>query len=591
MTEGLQPTQVTEAAKVERSSRLAELKGFAVGVIENYSKTFTPEDKVGLAKLTRTKEFFAKPETLQKVLSTYDGLLSSDVQTEEVALFKGHLSFILKRGFDQHLDNPGKYVSHGFNHTLNVVGYVDSIIDTFPEVVSKVKEKYGLTESKSKFLFETLAFLHDFGYPLSESKQLGKEAHSMEGAGVINNGQTEVNGRKVAIKDVLTSIFNEEAVKDLIKSVAEHNADKVKNTYRMRIDLGNGSSFLTQGDNPEEVYQAGKDLGDTGIKRISVRFENSEEGNNFAIDFASKFMRIAFDHGKKSVDLPEIAVEEGKGYKGRGVGKNDVLGLEYSKVSFVNNPLESVIRLADNMDVTKNRFSELQEKPLFKACYYELGKSGSHFYEGNQNIERILKQVKEKGRNLDDLRKTIISHISLEEVHQIEKKLIEERMSKGEREKIIRKQWNQSYEKYMNELGNLNVNESIAYWRGFMVDQIALRPEFGEVDEVTKLEVREAALGMSSKEFRHFAGCESLKGVEVKRSGIYVTVDKNLYNELNKSVVKDEITIGDGQIFYIEVPVGQYQLRRMWDALDSVRYDSDSPRFPIYVDNEEYLAA
>ena len=592
MVEMARSTQTEEVANVERLNRVAELKGFAVGTVENYYRELSSNKDIGLSKLKKTKDFFTKQDTLQRVLNVYNELLpsSGQIADEDLAMLKGHLSFVLKRGFDQHVDNPGKYVSHGFNHTLNVVGYADSIMTTFPEIVTKVEEKYSLSEQRAKFLLRNVALFHDFGYPISELRQLKKENHSVTGAGVLNNSQTEVVGKKMSVRNLLVNIFNEDAAKDLIDSVAKHNADKVENFYPMKIDIGD-ASFLSLGEDTEEVYKAGKELGGTGIKRIFVCFDNPVEGKNFAVDFAARFMRTAFNQGDSSVDLPEIVVESGKGYKGRSFGKNNVLGLEYSEVTLMDDPLSAVIRLADNMDIAASRFSDLQREPLFQAYYTELGKPDSYFYKNNQNIEVVLKQVKTGERTFDDLRKTVVSNMTLESVRQSEKNLINREMSKKEVEKVITDQWSNFYNKWMEILKDADVDGCVTCWREFVVDQIALRPEFEQIDDETKLEIKEAAVKMNSKEFRHFGGCKAVRKVGISKRGIEVSVDKELYDELNKTIVRDEVKVGDGQISFIDIPVGEYQIRRMWDALESIRYGSGTSRFHIYVNDEEYLVA
>jgi hypothetical protein len=64
--------------------------------------------------------------------------------------------------FNQHLDNPLQYCSHGFDHSILVDAYVQNIIEGKPLVVDKTMEKYGLNKELAILLLRLSAVFHDF---------------------------------------------------------------------------------------------------------------------------------------------------------------------------------------------------------------------------------------------------------------------------------------------------------------------------------------------------------------------------------------------------------------------------------------------
>lgn len=575
---------------VSREACLTGLNDTAIKRVEAYYETFATGKGMDMAKLARVKDFFINGDTLQKVVSLYEGLLSEEdrITAEKQAFLAGHLSFVLERAFDQHVDNPENYVSHGFDHTLNVVRYVDQIMAVYPEVVGIVGSKYEITGPQARFLLENVALFHDFGYPVSEAKKLGKTTHSVVGADVINHGQTEVNGQKVPIKEVLARILNDTSngrmMSDLRNSIMLHNADKIEQFYDGKITTDKGE-FLVKRENVAKGYTTLKELGHK-VNSIFVGVDNPEEIKDVQTQLWGKLASL-----KEVMEMPQIQVGEAEErFKGRSFdskGRNDILALEYSTAVLMEEPLKAIIRLADNMDITRDRLSDLQTKPLFMAYYYELGDKNSHFYEGNKKVEMVLEEVKKNGR-LNDLTRTVAACISAQEVYRQEDDLIKSGTPKDVAAKVVRNKLDQFFGIWAESLQRLDIDECLACWRGFVVDEIALRPGFQQVDEVTKSEIKKVAVKMDSSGLRHFGGCEAVRDVQVTERGIGVTVDQDVYDELNTIIVRDEIKSTTGQTSFTEVGVGKYQIERMTRAFESVGIKSGEPRLLVYVNGEKY---
>ena len=262
---------------VEKPVCLTNLREASVNTINKYIETLKETSQIDKTKFWRVEDFFEKEGGLDRVMILYEGLLPETVTTDEQSLLIGHLNFVLKRAIDQDLNSPENYVSHGFNHTLNVVGYVDAIIVAHPEVLEKVKTEYELDSLKAKFLLENVALFHDFGYPEAELQHMPKVAHSMTGADVINHGWTEVAGEKVPIKQVLARIFgqddniNKKAADGVRNAVLMHNADKFDQNYSVKLITDQGD-FLVDGD---DLYRACDKL--EGIKKIFICFDKDKD--------------------------------------------------------------------------------------------------------------------------------------------------------------------------------------------------------------------------------------------------------------------------------------------------------------------------
>lgn len=90
---------------------------------------------------------------------------------------------LIRRAFDQHLDNPEQYVSHGFDHSINTANYTREVLKMNPEIVLAAQEKYHITAGEAQFMLETIALLHDCGYPCIGCK--AKSVHGISGADLM----------------------------------------------------------------------------------------------------------------------------------------------------------------------------------------------------------------------------------------------------------------------------------------------------------------------------------------------------------------------------------------------------------------------
>ncbi|MDR2063865.1 MAG: hypothetical protein LBQ02_03730 [Candidatus Nomurabacteria bacterium] len=503
-----------------------ELKTKAENIISELHKKHALDNP---DKAQKCKEFFENGRGIKEVIGIYEEL--EDVDQE---LIEQHMGFILERAFDQHYDNPEQFVSHGFDHTLNVMKYTDSIIES-TNCAKVVMEKYGIdSEAKAKFLLRNVALFHDFGYPASEEKGLGKAAHGLHGANLINYGATE-NGS--LIKDVMSSITGatkkDVMQNDLRDSVLFHSADKVEQTFSTKIITTHGE-FLLDHDRFVDVYKSF--TGENGVGFMQINVDSAETKEELLRVIKLGWLLDKNQNARQGIkDIEErydgIIVVKGEKFGGRTVDLNEkddkVLGLKYSEVILDETPLQAMIRLADNMDMKPDRFSEIQKEPLFLDFIKRLG-------------------TDEEIPGTEDTYKSMLAKL--------------EKTS----DKALIKQWKES-----------------------VVDAL-VREKYPSLDETTINKIKEIAVKQNAESYQHFGGCEAIEDVKIANGRVEITVDMAKFNELNETKVKEKTISKDGEEEDVEVGVGAYQIWRMSEAYGSIRLSGNDTGLPIYVNGEEW---
>ncbi len=579
--------------KIETSVCLSGLSKMATEKVHDYLEFVRVNEKIDRDKLNETRSFFTNQETLQKLMFIYGDLLSDEgyVTSEKQDLLKGHLSFVLERAMDQHLNNPENYVSHGFNHTLNTIKYGDQLMVAYPDIIKRVHWLYDVTEPQSRFLLRNVALFHDFGYPISESKNLNKTTHSVVGADVISCGQTEVGGQKKSIREVLSKILDDSSngriVNDLRNSILLHNADKIDQFYDGKIITNNGGEFLVNKENISEALSALKKMG-YKIGNISIHVDDVDKSRDIRLQVLKNLI-----NSMDVMDIPTVDVKAGEKYLGRNFGtkgKKKILGLEYSDAVLMDEPLKTFIRIIDNTDIVGDeRLSDTQKKLLFKVVCRELGDKNSHFYDDNKDIEFTFEGVKIDG-DIDNLKRKIVAHILAEEIYEMERDLVENGTSEDMAKRVAKVKGSESLIFWSDSLQKLNINECMVFWRSYILDKVALRPEVScLVNDMDKAEVRKAVVKLDSYQFRHFGGYEPIKKVAITTDRIDVEVEGSVYDDLNKMVVDEEIKSTNGYTSIVRIRVGEYQIRRLMEALRSIKINRGDAELPVYVNGKKYV--
>lgn len=407
---------------------------------------------------------------------------------------------IFSIAFRQHLFDPLEYCSHGFDHALNVADYCIMAFENNPQIKKVFYEKITndrkspLIDIQYHCLLELLSYFHDCGYPHLQGRE--KANHAPYSAFQVERTL------KIKLKPVLVSVVGNEYPKlyeFLHTAVFTHNADGGKEEFDSVITCSSGSFLVRNRD----------------CKHILDHFSQPEP-----------FLRT------NTINVQEMDEEKLKEMKKKGpltgriidlVFPNDaILGSRKFIAILSENPLH-IIRIGDNMDVTRFRLTEFQRSEAFKKvleCRHKIG----------QVQERLAKFLKET----EALAKKTKFPMSLawQECFaktEIYKKAVDE---------VVRKLENQcdvwiKYSKYKENftLVNRNVNEF---------------------------------------SFRHFAGCRAIEKV----TKIDITADSTIVH-IQCSVEWESLS---SQEFYekeVLLNGAIYQLARTWDAFKAVKINPE----------------
>jgi len=212
--------------------------------------------------------------------------------------------------------------------------------------------------------------------------------------------------------------------------------------------------------------------------------------------------------------------------------------------------LEFLIRFADNLDLQPDRFSEIQATESFQKIYTLFGQSA--------NTGQLLGMLEMLPND---------TNMSAEAVQQINAML-----SKPEFASIL------------TELGlptSIDANTSMEAfeetYKKALVDRVLSNPKYTkELEAIGKDEVARIAMFQSSESFRHFAGCEPIRNVELEGDTLTITVEADTFTRLNKATVQEGAVTESGQKESVSVGVGEYQIWRTYEAHRSLSNDGEN---------------
>ena len=606
-------TEAQDTSEKEKSPRMVERIAYLQEKVREYSQ-FIIKEKLGIeaekkgedlteaeiekitTEVSKTLTYFEtvdasmSPETpLARVASIYEGL--GDVDQASV---EAHMQLVIESAFDQQMDNPEQYCSHGFDHTLTVAEYTQHIAENNPEVVSRVEEQYGVTEAEAKFLLQEVALFHDFGYPTVGKRS--KAVHGITGAGIIGSdeslGSLLGSGDKVGLIKVDDPDKREALAHDLRDAVLFHSADKVESRFSTKVILRRGE-FLTSSGGVDEVIStfAARDA-ETGApseESIEVQVARGEEVTAWA-DLVSMreitgmpFVIKVVDGDIESLDPPEepdanarvitLRINE-EDFSGRKVDlqdkDDDMIGLEYSEVDLLEEPLQGVIRVADNMDMRKVRLSEIQLDPVFREIYEAFGDGG--------DVSTVLSSLESAAKDWralsegESARDSKIVDAEDAVMEFCKAKIVELTTKKASLGGPLA-----GLEFSEEEIGKIkNPKDAAELLKRKVVEAIlaeARDKDSGvEYSDEQKENIRRISLLQGSESIRHFDGCMAITSVELQGSEVTVTVVRAEYERLNKlPKAKESTEDSSGVTTVAAVDIGEYQIWRARQAYGSIK--------------------
>jgi hypothetical protein len=359
---------------------------------------------------------------------------------------------------------------------------------------------------------------------------------------------------------------------DLRDAVQFHSADTVQKYFDARLQTTKGE-FLVDLKNILTVlstFEQGDQQLNLQPRQATVIYVTSEA---MKTELQEKIDVAAKDTGRKvGSDRSDIDIRiAGRQFRGRNVDlrlKNDqLLGLEYSEVDAVEMPMQSVIRLADNMDIRSNRFSETQREPAFREIYTAFGDNGpeSTILQSLEGFSRDVKNGKLDHAVALDRAKATLTTLSDTFPPDIR----------------------ESFLQGIKDIGTSQDAE--VFWKSHIIDKVLEKPEYQDLAQSVRGKIREIGLSQDSVAMRHFGGCEAVNGLELVGSSLTVQVDQSIFDRLNSVRVKERSLDSNGQIWEMEVGVGEYQIWRLQEAFRSIRVGGEAVEVKIRNQHGEFI--
>jgi hypothetical protein len=400
-------------------------------------------------------------------------------------------------------------------------------------------------------LLKSVALFHDFGYPMIGEKD--KAAHGIAGANLINSDV--VSG---AIKNVVKSNQNDpEKQKAMINALRDavlfHSADKIEKHYGAKIETTLGS-FLVDVDGDMETFaqvmsRFDKDTGDAAITVKVADGGSAEQIQKKVRELRDLQARnLGVDPEEYNKKEGEVKVEVVAGQKGFGGRKADLekkgdamLGLEYQPVDMFKNPMQAIIRLADNMDMQSKRLSDIQRHPAFQEMVARLGSEANPHIQESKAIFNAVNTAKETVAGLE---KQLKSNVSLKQDTDFMRGYAAAQQAQKQ------------------------AKDAAAAYVAKNVEDITKQYN---LDEKTAAQLSKISKSVNDISFRHFGGVMAIQDVGVKNGVLTVKVNRAEYEKLNQTKVTEKNNAGQK----VSVGVGDYQIWRTKEAFSSISSGTD----------------
>ena len=460
------------------------------------------------------------------------GQLADPRAVETVRNIVGQLG---KPALAQHQGSPQQYVSHGFDHSNRVVGYIRKIIDAYPEIEEGAAKKYNISRELAGFLFQTLAHWHDTGYP--DLKNRPKSTHGLSSASRFDD-----------IRDQLGSLIRrengrvDEVLTDMRKAIQLHSADVDVEHYPINVKTDRGSLLASDVDSLRRLldHYSSSSRRPHQVLEIDIRGTHAKEIEKQVDDILKS---RSFDH-----PLKLTADEDKSDYAGRPASldrNNDVkVGLRYTEQELTENPF-AVIRFADNLDMAADRLSPLQRSAVFRMIYWKLGDQGSISHTLSELGKLDSNNTSEVPAILRNLRGQAAASKSLD----IDSSIL----------------FDVATQFTPNAVYGLNAAAARRLLVRATTDSVLRSPAARGLSQAERARLREIGYRLNSESVWHFGGCEAIENVEIKPGKVVVTINGPVYRRSNE--VKDSAGVG----------IGEYQIERARQAFASLTIKGKRP--------------
>jgi hypothetical protein len=574
--------------------------------------------------------------------------------------------------FYQHLDNPLKYCSHWFDHSILVDAYVQNVIQWTPEVVNNMMNDYWLDREWAILALRLTAIFHDFWYP--NIWTLAKSMHWPFGWQLFANEFANTEWWKNSFVKLfsehfwVTDVKMEALVDKMRRSIFYHSADKVETGYLNRVEYTNWE-FLVWNDmsNMNDFLNILDKWWDLEITyRVPILLENNSytdnnwktfkvlsiDWDNVVVEYKTKkwtekknlnktdvewrlnatmleskrnaellAQKLIEEHNvdpnriKVDADISSYAYDNefaSDRYQWRKADKKRWdAWIEFKPIDLLTDPLAWIVRLADNMDMSLDRLTEIQANPVFMNLLYNLwivqniDNSASNIFQRMEKVNKMKKEFKgmkwpttiewlqqqiNKINNLPELildyEQSGIRPESLIQLENAKNKLkllndynlsimsIQESMSKW----IIindfdyqtwTKKWDINVNLDNNIISDILKNSNITDWsidintyKLLIVDQMVKHYNMESDPNLEAIKNVAVEDDTWSYSFRHFAWLTAIKDVSLETSNwkwtLIVKVDPKVFfdSDLSSQSVDE----------WIDIKLNEYHIWRLYDA-------------------------
>jgi hypothetical protein len=220
------------------------------------------------------------------------------------------------------------------------------------------------------------------------------------------------------------------------------------------------------------------------------------------------------------------------------------------------------------MDMLPERFSETQQMPAFKDICKMLGDQISP--------ESKCLKVLERPRDTNSVYEAVENFLN--------------EIAAGEN---LTAQELEGAEKIKQHAENLKVSQNLAEDAeelARLIKSLAISKVLKRYDLSSEEMENLMRLGklQSSESFRHFGGCDSLLSVQIDagatpdKAAINITVERETFDYLQQFSVEEKTRDNRGNIIPVIVPIGEYQIWRLTEALQANRHGKNPIMIKVF---------
>lgn len=541
-------------------------------------------------RIRRAVHFFALPteawprSPLMRMSEAFDLITVPEDATEQErvsAAIERYMNDIIVLAFEQQWQDPPQFVSHDWGHSMRIAEHAINFATALSEegegserfehspLIQKMRERYQISAAEVEFILYHAHICHDCGYP--HLKGRNKSLHAMDSA--------ELALSDSFVESIATMIQSQNARLDLLRqdmyeAIFYHGADVPQDRFQARIHTDRGT-FLTTSANIEHAIAGLTTSGVTPTTRPRTVRRIELAGAQRPEDFAR-----AEAAARAACPSAEVVKLDGSpffiGRKFDLVQKGDDLaGVEYMHADAGERPLLTLLRIADNMDLTSERLGRVRHHPAYYEVIRRIGRGGAEY----QLYAQLEKAYNKKHTDMAPIHERIRAHFG---AAVSEAEIIALTTPKEARD------W----------LGTRVVNEVLSR------EAYASMPSAADVDPadnntITRERIIESCYEMRSDVLEHQGGCLTIRKIELVNDGgqfnFKLHFDRKLFDELRAITFTEPGYDERKQKLQYTVNVAEYQRWRLEQALisNTVR-DAQGQPLPIgiimvYADNGERI--